>query len=116
MVVAMHVDVDEARYDQLAGGVIHLLSLALLEVRFDGGDLAVGDGDIHDAVDVVGRVDDAAASDQVVVTAHGDMSSIWFEGDRNGYASVRIEQAAKGSSDVRSSGDAKVHRVTGRHR
>ena len=95
---------------------LDLLGLILLEVRFNSGDLASSDSDIHDAVDVVGRVDDAAAFDQVVVAAHGAMSSVWFDGCWCGYTSVRIEHAGNGSSDVRLSGWRAVHRVTSRRR
>ena len=65
--VDVRVGVDHARQHQPAGDVDHLLGARRQDVLLDGGDLAVADGDVHDAVDAGCRTDDASAAKQQII-------------------------------------------------
>ena len=67
--VAVRVQVDEARHYQLAGGVVYAICRRYIEPSVDPGDLTRRDGQIELVVDTVGRIDDTATLyDPVVLT------------------------------------------------
>src|SRR5258708_1157299 len=59
--------VDHSRQDQLAAEVNDLPRHRRQDVLADERDLAVGDGDIHDAVDAGGRADDVTVLQDEIV-------------------------------------------------
>ncbi|MGC4055608.1 MAG: hypothetical protein QM757_42835 [Paludibaculum sp.] len=61
------VDVDQAGGDDQAGDVDDFCGIGGGQIRGDGGDFAILDGDVHEGVDVVFRVDDATPFEQHVV-------------------------------------------------
>jgi hypothetical protein len=61
------VNVDEAGSDIEAGGVDDFSGGRSGNVFIDGGDFAGGNGDVHDAVNVICGVDDVAALEEKIV-------------------------------------------------
>ena len=66
----MAVRVDQAGQHELAGNVRHLPGRRGNDVRSDGGNFSVFDGDVEGAVDALRRIDHAPAAQQKVVL-HG---------------------------------------------
>jgi len=73
------VDIDQARSDVEAGDVDDLFCGGGGNVFFDSGDSSGGDGDIHEAVNVIGGVDDVAAFEEDLVARSLGLSR-WEEG------------------------------------
>ena len=63
----MHMDVDESRGDVVASDVDGFLRLFGRNVFGDAGDGLARDGDIHDAINPVGRIDHVAVFENLVV-------------------------------------------------
>ena len=66
------VGVDHAGQDQLAGNVGHFFGRAG-DLGRDGGDAAAADGDVHDPVELLRRVDDPAAAQDEVIRFRSDL-------------------------------------------
>jgi len=57
------VQVDQAGHDEATGRVDHLARRGRCQPVADGGDLAVGEADIRDAVDAAARIEHATTGD-----------------------------------------------------
>ena len=68
--IDMRVHVDQARRHDIAGDIAHFGAGIRLQIRLAGGHFAARERDIHDAVDLLGRIDDMAAFEDEIV-GHG---------------------------------------------
>ena len=65
--VDMHVDIDEARSEIVAMKMDGLDRIGRCDVRCNGGDLSIFDGNIHDAVAVILCIQNVAAGEDEIV-------------------------------------------------
>ena len=67
VLINVSMGVDQAGQDQLAGDVDHLARAGRKDRGFDGGDAAVADRNVANAVDSGGRANDAPAAEEKVI-------------------------------------------------
>src|SRR4029450_9217616 len=67
-VIAVNVDVDQAGRDVQPRGIDGFRGLRRRDVRGDGGDLAILDGDVANGINLVPAVDDVATLEEQVVS------------------------------------------------
>jgi hypothetical protein len=63
----MGMHIDEAGSDDFTGGVADPLRLFVRDIRGNFSDFAAFDGDIHDAIDILRRVDYSSTFDNKVI-------------------------------------------------